>query len=255
MDSINKPAASVDSGQCSSESPSESTDLRCRILLVEDDDDIASLLCVHLRDIGVDVVHADNGSDGLTLALRECWDLLVLDLTLPGLDGLYILKELKQRQPQLPIILVTARTSEAERVSGLDAGADDYITKPFSMLELAARVRAAIRRSKAIAPTEHQAILAVGDIVLDSDSHCAHVNNRRIELTAREFGLLSTFANHPGKVFSRADLLEKVWDSSYEGYRHTVNTHINRLRSKIEPDPAHPVYIRTVWGVGYKLVV
>ena len=225
----------------------------CQILLIEDDADIAALLCVHLKDIGADVVHVPDGGEGLTRALHEPWDLLILDLTLPGLDGIYIATELKRRQPMLPIIVITARSSEAERVSGLDAGADDYVTKPFSMLELVARVRAVIRRSKTMRSAAQQTVLRVGDIVLDFDSHCAHVSNARVELTAREFGLLALFANHPGKVFSRADLLEKVWGSSYEGYRHTVNTHINRLRAKLEPDPGHPTFIRTVWGVGYKL--
>ena len=225
----------------------------CQILLIEDDADIAELLCVHLKDIGADVVHVADGDEGLTRALHEAWDLLILDLTLPGLDGIYIATELKRRQPLLPIIVITARSSEAERVSGLDAGADDYVTKPFSMLELVARVRAVIRRSKTMRSATQQTVLRVGDLVLDFDSHCAHVSNTRIELTAREFGLLALFANYPGKVFSRADLLEKVWGSSYEGYRHTVNTHINRLRAKLEPDPGHPTFIRTVWGVGYKL--
>ena len=241
---------SLDSEPRSSPLASDSV---CRILLVEDDEDIAALLSVHLKDSGAEVTHISDGSEGLVRALHEPWDLLILDLTLPGLDGIYVAKELKRRQPSLPIIVITARSTEAERILGLDAGADDYVTKPFSMLELVARVRAVLRRSNTLRTATQQKIVKIGDIVLDSDSHCAHVNNRRIQLTVREFGLLTVFANNPGKVFSRAELLEKVWGSSYEGYRHTVNTHINRLRAKLEPDPSHPAYIRTVWGVGYKL--
>lgn len=231
-------------------------DLTCRsrrVLLVEDDTDISSLLSAHLHDNGAEVVQVANGREGLHRALHEFWDLLILDLTLPDVDGIQIATELKRRLPALPIIIMTARNSESERVHGLDSGADDYVIKPFSMLEMVARVRAVIRRTDALKLPAQNTVLRAGDIVLDADSHCAYVAEKRVELTAREFGLLAEFVRHPGKVFSRAELLSRVWDSTYEGYRHTVNTHINRLRGKLEPNPSQPTHILTVWGVGYKL--
>jgi len=224
-----------------------------RILLIEDDVDIGSLLRDHLKGEGAQVTLVTDGREGLRRAQAEPWDLLVLDLTLPGLDGIHIATELKRCLPALPIIIITARTSESERIHGLDAGADDYVSKPFSMLELAARVRSTLRRCDTNTLPEQQGLLRVGDVSLDTDRHCAFVADKQIELTAREFGLLAEFIRNPGKVFSRAELLNRVWGSSYEGYRHTVNTHINRLRGKLEPDPSKPVYIVTVWGVGYKI--
>jgi len=224
-----------------------------RILLIEDDVDIGSLLRDHLKGEGAQVTLVTDGREGLRRAQAEPWDLLVLDLTLPGLDGIHITTELKRCLPALPIIIITARTSESERIHGLDAGADDYVSKPFSMLELAARVRSTLRRCDTNTLPEQQGLLRVGDVSLDTDRHCAFVADKQIELTAREFGLLAEFIRNPGKVFSRAELLNRVWGSSYEGYRHTVNTHINRLRGKLEPDPSKPVYIVTVWGVGYKI--
>lgn len=223
-----------------------------KILFAEDDKDIAALVELHLKDIGAEVVLVDNGADALERALTETWDLLVLDLGLPKVDGIDVARELKRHVPSLPIIVVSARNSETERIQGLDAGADDYLVKPFSMLELVARVKATFRRSDAIKQPSDKNIRA-GDIVLDSETHGAYVDGRRIELTVREFGLLSEFVSHPGRVFSRADLLLSVWGSSYEGYRHTVNTHINRLRNKLEPRSGKSRYIHTVWGVGYKL--
>lgn len=194
-----------------------------------------------------------NGDDALRKALSEPWDLMILDLTLPGMDGIELTVELKKRLPALPIIMVTARSAESERVQGHDVGADDYVIKPFSMLELVARARAVMRRSDAASVPQDTSVLTVGNIVLDADRHCAFISDKRIELTAREFSLLAMFVRYPGKVFSRAELLTEVWGLSYDGYRHTVNTHINRLRAKLEPDPSQPIYIRTVWGVGYKL--
>lgn len=225
-----------------------------KVLIAEDDEDIATLVCFHLRDKGADVTLVDNGPEALRCALTQSYDLLVLDLSLPGMDGIDVAEQLKSELPSLSIIIITARSSESDRVRGLDAGADDYVVKPFSMLELVARVRATLRRVDVMKPPSTGKIQA-GDIVIDVKSHCAFVKHRRIELTAREFGLLSEFVNNPGQVFSRAELLLNVWGSSYDGYRHTVNTHINRLRNKVEPDPRQPVYITTVWGVGYKLVV
>ena len=224
-----------------------------RILLVEDDPDIAALLKVHLADYGAQVVHVDNGVDALSSALQGKWDMLILDLGLPGIDGVVIARQVRKHNPAIPILMVTARGSEAERVQGLDAGADDYVVKPFSMIELVARVRALFRRSDAAVRRIGEPVLVAGDLVLDSNTQTVNVSGSTVELTCREFTLLAEFVARPGKTFKRSELLENVWGTQYEGYRHTVNTHINRLRAKIEPDPATPRYILTVWGVGYRL--
>lgn len=224
-----------------------------RILLIEDDHDIAALLKVHLSDYGAEVVHVDEGVDALGTALQGHWDMLILDLGLPGIDGVVIAQQVRRHDPAIPILMVTARGSEAERVQGLDAGADDYVVKPFSMIELVARVRALFRRSDATVRTPDEQVLVAGDLVLDTNMQTVHVAGRVVDLTCREFELLAEFARRPGRTFRRSELLENVWGTQYEGYRHTVNTHINRLRAKIEPDPATPRYILTVWGVGYRL--
>ncbi len=224
-----------------------------RILLIEDDSDIAALLHRHLSESGAHVEHVSSGESGLARIEADNWDLVILDLGLPGIDGIEVAATIKRLRPSLPIMVVTARSSEADLVGGLDAGADDYVIKPFSMLELVARVRAVFRRlDNQQAQLNHQ-VLVAGDLTLDVETHAVVINGRSISLTAREFGLLGEFVAHPGKVFRRGELLERVWGTQYEGYRHTVNTHINRLRSKIELDPHDPQYIQTVWGVGYKL--
>lgn len=225
-----------------------------RILLVEDDPDIAALLTVHLSDYGAQVVHVDDGLDALSSALQGQWDMLILDLGLPGIDGVVIARQVRKHNPAIPILMVTARGSEAERVQGLDAGADDYVVKPFSMIELVARVRAMFRRYDAVVQDTGEAVWVAGDLVLDANTQSVDISGRSVELTCREFSLLAEFVGRPGKTFKRSELLENVWGTQYAGYRHTVNTHINRLRAKIEPDPANPRYILTVWGVGYRLV-
>ena len=225
------------------------------ILLVEDDPDIAKLLNLHLSDAGADVEQVADGVEALARILQESWDMVILDLGLPGIDGMTIMGQFRRVYPSLPVLMVTARSAEADRVEGLDAGADDYIVKPFSMVELVARVRATIRRTDMISHTKRQPVLVAGDLILNMDTHQVTVAGRAVDLTAREFALLGEFVEYPGKVFSRSELLERVWGSSYEGYRHTVNTHINRLRAKMEPDSANPRYVQTVWGVGYRLVI
>lgn len=223
------------------------------ILLVEDEQDIADILQVHLRDLGANVTHAADGIRGLTLALRNEWDLILLDLTLPRIDGMDICEQVRQTNPATPIILVTARSSEVERVKGLECGADDYITKPFSISELIARIKAIFRRVDVMQQTRNNGLITCNGIVLNPSSHTVSVSGKPVTLTAREFDLLAHFAKAPGQVFKRTELLEKVWGYGHDGYLHTVNSHINRLRAKIEPDPGNPVYIQTVWGVGYKL--
>ena len=225
-----------------------------RVLIVEDDAHIAELLRLHLRDEGYAVEHAADGIEGMRRLEEGSWDALVLDLMLPGIDGLEICKRARAMARYTPIIITSARSSEVHRILGLELGADDYLAKPFSMLELVARVRALLRRSVAVERNARidAGSLAVHGVSIDPISRTVDVDERRLDLTPREFDLLHFFARHPDKVFSRMDLLNHVWGYQHEGYEHTVNTHINRLRTKIEVDPSNPQRILTVWGRGYK---
>jgi two-component system OmpR family response regulator len=225
-----------------------------RVLIVEDDADIANVLALHLRDEHYEVVHSADGSEGLRLLEQGNWDALILDLMLPGVDGLEICRRARAMTRYTPIIITSARSSEVHRILGLELGADDYLAKPFSVLELVARVKALLRRVDAMAKDLRleAGALTLAGLSIDPITREAQVNGKSIELTPREFDLLYYFASHPGKVFSRMDLLNAVWGYQHEGYEHTVNTHINRLRTKIEADPAQPTRILTVWGRGYK---
>lgn len=225
-----------------------------RVLVVEDDAHIADLLTLHLRDEGLEVVHCARGDDGLQQLERGGWDALVLDIMLPGVDGLEICRRARAMARYTPIIIISARSSEVHRILGLEIGADDYLAKPFSVLELVARVKALLRRVDALAQNARleAGSLAIDGLAMDPVARDARLDGVRLDLTPREFDLLYFFARQPGKVFSRMDLLNAVWGYQHEGYEHTVNTHINRLRSKIEADPAQPLRILTVWGRGYK---
>lgn len=226
-----------------------------RILIVEDDEHIAELLRMHLSDEGFEVEHVADGRLGLAAVERGGWHALVLDLMLPGVDGLEICRRARAMAYYVPIIITSARSSEVHRILGLELGADDYLAKPFSVMELVARVRALLRRSEALARNARldAGVLALGGLSIDPIAREARVDGQAVELTPREFDLLYFFARHPGKVFSRLDLLNQVWGYQHDGYEHTVNTHINRLRTKIEKNPADPRRILTVWGRGYKL--
>ena len=228
-----------------------------RVLLVEDDAHIADLLALHLRDEGFEVVHCARGDEGLAALEQGGWSALVLDLTLPGVDGLEICRRARAMTRYTPIIIISARASEVHRILGLELGADDYLPKPFSVLELVARVKALLRRADALAQNARldAGSLSIGGLAIDPVSREARLEGARLDLTPREFDLLLFFARQPGRVFSRMDLLNAVWGYQHEGYEHTVNTHINRLRAKIEADPAQPERILTVWGRGYKLAV
>ncbi|HTJ99589.1 MAG TPA: response regulator transcription factor [Bordetella sp.] len=228
-----------------------------RILIVEDDAHIAELLRLHLRDEGYEVVHAADGDNGLRLLEGGGWDLLVLDLMLPGVDGLEICRRARAMTRYTPIVVTSARASEVHRIIGLELGADDYLAKPFSMLELVARVKALLRRVDALARDARMegGVLESAGLRIDPLAREAYVDGRLVDLTPREFDLLYFFARHPGKVFSRMDLLNQVWGYQHDGYEHTVNTHINRLRLKVEADPAEPRRILTVWGKGYRFAV
>jgi len=225
-----------------------------RVLIVEDDAHIAELLRMHLRDEGYAVEHASDGTDGLRMLEEGDWDALVLDLMLPGVDGLEICKRARAMTRYTPIIITSARSSEVHRILGLELGADDYLAKPFSMLELVARVKALLRRSDALARNARMeaGLLVRQGVSIDPMAREARLEGAPLDLTPREFDLLYFFARHPGQVFSRLELLNEVWGYQHDGYEHTVNTHINRLRAKIEPDPAEPRRILTVWGRGYK---
>jgi DNA-binding response OmpR family regulator len=229
--------------------------VRKNILVIEDESDIAELIRLHLTDLGFGVAIARDGSEGLRRATTGNWDLIILDLRLPGIDGLDVCRRLRQQSSYVPVLMLTSKSSEVDRVVGLEVGADDYVTKPFSVLELAARVKAILRRAELTAKSGVQPAetLHVGCLIMDPATRTAAIRGEPVELTAREFDLLYHFASHPGRVFRRVDLLDSVWGYGHEGYEHTVNSHINRLRAKIETDPAHPQLIVTVWGVGYKM--
>jgi len=226
-----------------------------KVLVIEDERDIAELLALHLRDLNCEVTLAADGHEGMRQAFARNWDLVILDLRLPGPDGLSICRALRRESHYVPILMLTSKSSELDRVLGLELGADDYVTKPFSVSELMARVKAIFRRVESLEkrfPGGGES-LAIGPLKIDTKGRQVTVDDQAMSLTAREFDLLLHFARHPGHVFSRAQLLDSVWGYGHDGYEHTVNSHINRLRSKIEPDPAQPEYIVTVWGVGYKL--
>jgi DNA-binding response OmpR family regulator len=226
-----------------------------RILVIEDNTDIARLVALHLKDLSYQVDLATDGRSGLDRAMKGNYDLIILDILLPGLDGLEVCRRLRGASKHTPVLMLTARTTELDRVLGLELGADDYLTKPFSIMELLARVKAIIRRA-GLADTQRpdngSDIIRINGLLIDPARRAVSVDDTAIDLTAREFDLLYYFASHPGQVFSRQQLLNRVWGYGHDGYEHTVNSHINRLRKKIERDPANARYILTVWGVGYK---
>ena len=226
------------------------------ILVVEDDKDIADLLKMHLGDLGADVAIAHSGTQGLAQLENHRYDLAILDLMLPGMDGLDLCKHIRARDDYTPILMLTAKSSELDRVIGLEIGADDYLTKPFNIRELLARVKAIFRRVESLSPAtdvaQNRQTLHIDELSIDASKRSVLLQGKSIELTAKEFDLLWHFAHHPGQVFTRAQLLDSIWGYGHDGYEHTVNSHINRLRTKIEQDPSNPRYILTVWGVGYK---
>ncbi len=223
-----------------------------KILIVEDNPEIANLIHLHLKDIFCDADIAHDGAAALETFSRGQYELVILDLMLPVMDGLEVCKQLREQNKLVPIIMLTSKSSELDRVLGLEIGADDYMTKPFSIPELMARVKAQFRRLNVLQTTITQKKITLGDLVIEIDKHRVSLKSKPLDLTAREFDLLLHFASQPGRVYSRAELLDKVWGYSFEGYEHTVNSHINRLRAKLEDDPTNPKYLLTVWGVGYK---
>lgn len=228
------------------------------VLIVEDNPGIGELVSMQVKDLDMQPVLVDRGDDGLERFKKGGIDLVVLDLMLPGLDGLSVCREIRAVPGYVPVLMLTAKSSELDRVLGLEMGADDYLTKPFSVAELAARIKALFRRVDALSSRSSEQgkaeELEVDGLRIDPVRRRVFVQGNEAELTAREFDLLWHFASHRGRVFSRAQLLDAVWGYNHEGYEHTVNTHINRLRNKIEIDAAEPRYVQTVWGVGYRFL-
>lgn len=225
-----------------------------QVLVIEDDEDIARLVKLQLAELSCTAKLAFDGAVGLAEAQATRYDLIVLDLMLPGVDGLEICRRVRGLEHYTPILMLTAKSGELDRVLGLEMGADDYLTKPFSVLEFAARVKAIFRRVDNLgkpAPDARTRIESAG-LVIDTEKRTVRLEGRPVELTAKEFDLLVHFARQPGRVFSRTQLLDSVWGYSHSGYEHTVNSHINRLRTKIEKNPNQPEFIETVWGVGYR---
>ena len=225
-----------------------------RVLLVEDESDLARVVKRHVESLGCQVQVATSGEDALVLA-HEPFDLVLLDVMLPGIDGMEVCRRLRSINRYMPVLMLTARSSEIDKVLGLETGADDYLTKPFSVQELLARIKAIFRRMDLLAAPHAtpEGIIEVADCLrIDPATREVFMRGRPVTLTHKEFDLLRYFADNPGRVYTRAQLLDAVWGYSHEGYEHAVNCHINRLRAKIEPNPSQPQLLLTAWGVGYK---
>lgn len=225
------------------------------ILVIEDNNDLAGLLELHLADQSWKVDLEFDGDSGFKKALTQNYDLILLDIMLPGMDGLEILKQLRSKHIHTPILMLTSKSSEIDRILGLEFGADDYVTKPFSFRELIARIKAIFRRIETFKPAAKMngsPFLTIGEVTIIPEKRKVMITNKSVDLTAKEFDLLLYFATHPGRVFNRSQLLDAVWGYGHDGYEHTVNSNINRLRGKIEKNPTQPELILTVWGVGYK---
>lgn len=222
------------------------------ILIIEDDLEIIKLLEIHLTDLIYSTSKAIDGGQGLKMALENDYDLILLDLTLPTMDGVEICKRLRAKK-NTPIIMLTAKSEEIDRVLGLEIGADDYMTKPFSIRELLARIKAVMRRTDIKLNTaQNTSSISAEGLYIDIDKRKVLLNDQKIELSPKEFELLVLMASNPGRNYTRTELLNMIWGYNFEGYEHTVNSHINRLRAKIESDMANPIFILTTWGVGYK---
>jgi len=225
------------------------------LLVIEDDDNISTAIAQYFSQAGYVVHRAEDGIAGIEAAARNRPDVVVLDLMLPKMDGLSVCKELRQKNPQMPILMLTAKDDIVDKVLGLEMGADDYITKPFSLRELEARIKSVLRRARAAVASgdgKDETPIVRGALRIDPVRREVTIADRQVELTPKEFDLLRLFAANPGRVFPRKYLLEKIWDYSYEGYDRTIDSHINRLRAKVEQNPDNPQLVLTVWGIGYK---
>jgi DNA-binding response OmpR family regulator len=225
-----------------------------KILLVEDDKQISEMLHLHFNAPAYHLTSCEKGREAVTLAIKEKYDLIILDIMLPDISGWEVCKQLRMQEYNTPVIMLTSLGEESDKVLGLELGADDYITKPFSILELMARTKALLRRTEQSKPDDNSSPREISfkDIHIDKIKRKATIRNERLDLTPKEFDLLYLLASNPGKSFSRFELLELIWGFAFEGYEHTVTAHINRLRIKIEPDLSKPAYILTSWGIGYR---
>ncbi|MFL6211638.1 MAG: response regulator transcription factor [Pyrinomonadaceae bacterium] len=233
----------------------QAQDRKLALLVIEDDENISTAIGEYFSRAGYDVATAGDGVAGVQAALADRPDAVVLDLMLPRMDGLAVCRELREKAPYIPILMLTAKDDVVDKVLGLEMGADDYITKPFSLRELEARIKSVLRRVQASTRSEtpaDEAPITRGKLRIDPAKREVTIGDRQVELTPKEFELLRLFASNPGRVFPRKYLLEKIWDYSYEGYDRTIDSHINRLRAKIEDNPENPQMVLTVWGIGYK---
>jgi len=226
------------------------------ILVVEDEQDIAELIKVHMEDLNLDVTLCNNGTTAIEIALAQTFSVLILDINLPGCSGLDICRKVREVKPEQAILMLTSRTSEVDRIVGLELGADDYMTKPFSIRELQARIHALLRRVHLLESREDDADTSmqinIGKLNIDQKNHEVNLKGQPLDLTSTEFDLLCFLAKSPSQVFSRAQLLDQVWGYQHDGYEHTVNSHINRLRNKLVLNANKTPIIQTVFGVGYK---
>jgi DNA-binding response OmpR family regulator len=226
-----------------------------KVLIIEDDIHLVELLHIHLADLGCQPLIARLGKEGLQKAIHDTYDLIVLDIMLPDLNGLDICKQIRSQHIRTPILMLSAKSEEIDKVLGLELGADDYLTKPFSIREFIARVKVIFRRSESGEPSSQElptGALTLGDVYIDPQKRKVLVKGLVVELTPKEFDLLWLLASHAGYSYSRKDILRLVWGYEFDGYEHTVTAHINRLRSKIEPVLSAPTYILTSWAVGYR---
>ncbi|MFS4417715.1 response regulator transcription factor [Maribacter sp. 2307ULW6-5] len=226
------------------------------VLIIEDDPEIVRLLEIHLKDLHCTVHSCHDGNNGLAKALELVPDLIILDIMLPGRDGIAVCQQIRANNVPSPILMLTAKSEEIDKVLGLEIGADDYLTKPFSIREFIARAKALFRRQQLAMASQEEAplkkISRFGALTIDLEMRKVVVNGNRVELSPKEFELLVLLSSNPGKSYDRSKLLNLIWGYEFKGYEHTVNSHINRLRAKIEPDMGKPTYILTTWGVGYK---
>lgn len=229
--------------------------MKHKILLVEDDRAISDMVKGQFTKEGYEVVPAFDGEEALEVFSRNTFDLIMLDLMLPKLDGMEFLKIIREKS-MIPVLIMSAKDGDLDKALGLGFGADDYIAKPFSMIELTARVKAAIRRATHYSRTEQEQqkkVLTAGDLTLDLENFSLHKNSTEIKLTSKEFHILKLFISHPSRVYTKAQIYSLVWEDEYYGDENVINVHMRRLREKIEDDPSSPNYIKTLWGIGYKL--
>jgi two-component system alkaline phosphatase synthesis response regulator PhoP len=228
--------------------------MKKEVLVVEDDADIVELLRIHLEDLDCYVTSAMTGSKGLNLAETQKFDLIILDLMLPEIDGLEICRNIRSQKNYTPVLMLTAKSEEIDKIIGLETGADDYMTKPFNVREFISRVKAIFRRVNMITEEtrQPQKVIQFKDLKINLEKRKVTIGEISISLTPKEFDLLVLMSSHPGRSYNREELLNIVWGYEFSGYEHTVNSHINRLRAKVEPDINHPQYILTTWGIGYR---